>query len=86
MEGGNPDIDAFTKLEGTMKKNLEQIGRTLKGFLLKELHDNNKEIKEKMNIVMAQNKTYVDQSKIHNHLAMGRLYTIQGQIRISAQS
>ena len=43
-----------------MKTKLEQIGTTLKEFLLKELHDNNKEIKEKMNIVMAQNKTYAE--------------------------
>ena len=56
MEAGNPDFDAMTKLEDTMKKKLDQIGTTLKEFLLKELHDNNKEIEEKM----AHNKTYAE--------------------------
>ena len=60
MEAGNPDFDAITKLEDTMKTKLDQIGTSLKEFLLKELHENNKEIDEKMNIVMAQNRTYVE--------------------------
>ena len=60
MEAGNPDFDAITKLEDTMKTKLDQIGTSLKEFLLKELHENNIEIEEKMNIVMAQNRTYAE--------------------------
>ena len=59
-EAGNPDFDAITKLEDTMKTKLDQIGTSLTEFLLKELHENNKEIEEKMNIVMAQNRTYAE--------------------------
>ena len=86
MEAGNPDFDAMTKLEYTMKNKLDQIGTTLKEFLLKKLHENNKEIEEMMNIVMALNKTDAESCNIHNHLVMGRLYTFLGQILISAQS
>ena len=51
-EIGNPDYDAFTKIEESMKKHMEQRGENLMKNLLNELQDSKREMKEKLNHVM----------------------------------
>ena len=40
-EAGNPEYDSMMKLEENMKNKIDQIGKTLKEFLLKQVCDNN---------------------------------------------
>ena len=54
-EVGNPDYDAFAKIEGPMKKYMEQFGENLIKNLLNELQDSKIEMEEKLNHVMIQN-------------------------------
>ena len=54
-EVGNPDYDAFAKIEGPMKKHMEQFGENLIKNLLNELQDSKIEMEEKLNHVMIQN-------------------------------
>ena len=57
-EAGNPDFDNLVKLEVCMIKELDQIGKTIKESILKEIHENNKEIEKKINKVMNQSVPY----------------------------
>ena len=56
-EVSNPDYDAFTKTEGSMKKHREQLGKKLMKNLLNELQDSKREMREKLNHVMIQAKS-----------------------------
>ena len=60
---GNPDYDALTKREDMMKNKLEEVGKTLKESLLREVRDNNKKIEEKMNEMMSENRSYAETVK-----------------------
>ena len=46
-EVGNPDYEALTKVEGLMKKQMEQFGENLMKNLLNELQGSKREIMEK---------------------------------------
>ena len=47
-EAGNPDYDNMMKLEEYMKRELVQMGKTLKDSLVKEIQNNNKMMEEKL--------------------------------------
>ena len=47
-EAGNPDYDNIAKLEECMRKELVQIGKTIKDSLVKEIQNNNKMMEEKL--------------------------------------
>ena len=47
-EAGNPDYDKMMKLEEYMKRELVQMGKTLKDSLMKEIQNNNKMMEEKL--------------------------------------
>ena len=47
-EAGNPDYDKMMKLEEYMKRELVQMGKTLKDSLVKEIQNNNKMMEEKL--------------------------------------
>ena len=49
-QAGNPDFDNLVKLEESMKKELVQLGNSIKESLVKEIQDNNKLIEEKLNL------------------------------------
>ena len=55
---GNPYNDAFTKIEGSKKKHMEQFEENLTKSLLNKLQDRKREMKEKLNHVMTQRKIY----------------------------
>ena len=59
-EVGNPDYDAFTKIEGSMKKYMEQLDENLSKNLLNELQDSKTEMEEKLNHAMIQTKSYAE--------------------------
>ena len=59
-EVGNPDYDALTKIEGSMKKQIKQLGENLMKNLLNELQDSKREMGEKLNHVMIQTKSYAE--------------------------
>ena len=46
-EAGNPDFDNIMKMEECMRKELVQIGETIKDSLVKEIQNNNKMMEEK---------------------------------------
>ena len=46
-----------------MKNKLEEVGKTLKESLLREVRDNNMKIEEKMNEVMRENRSYAETVK-----------------------
>ena len=60
---GNPDYDNITRLEEVMKTKLEELGRNLKESLMKEVKDTNKEVEEKLEKVINDNKTFADSVK-----------------------
>ena len=64
-QAGNPDYDSIVKLEEVMKKQIDQVGDSIKESLLREIHDNKKQIEEKLTQVMNQHKTYAE-SVINN--------------------
>ena len=47
-EAGNPDYDNILKLEEYMKKEIVQLGKSIKESLVKEIKENNKMIEEKL--------------------------------------
>ena len=47
-QAGDPDFDKFKKFEHNMKKELVELGKSLKESLVKEIHENNKLIEEKL--------------------------------------
>ena len=49
---GNPDYGAFPKIEGSMKKYMEQLDENLSKNLLNELQASKTEMEEKLNHVM----------------------------------
>ena len=55
-EVGNPDHDAFTTIEGSMKKHMKQLGKNVMINLLNELQDSKREMEKKLNHVMIQTK------------------------------
>ena len=57
-EVGNPAYDSMVKLEETMTRKIEQIGKTLEHTLLKHVKDNNQQIEERLNEVVNHAKTY----------------------------
>ena len=59
-EVGNPDCDAFTKTEGSMKKHMEQLGENLMKNLFNELQDSKREMEEELNHVMIRTKSYAE--------------------------
>ena len=59
-EVGNPDYDAFTKIEGSMKEHMKQLRENLMKNLLNELQDSKREMEEKINNVMIQTKRYAE--------------------------
>ena len=59
-EVGNPDCDAFTKIEGSMKKHMEQLGENLMKNLFNELQDSKREMEEELNHVMIWTKSYAE--------------------------
>ena len=63
-ETDNPDYDAFSKIEGSMKKHMEQRGENLMKNLLNELQDSKREMEEKLNHVMIQTKVTTNQCKM----------------------
>ena len=59
----NPDYEAVLKLENEMTKKLEQVGNVITVSLLQQVHENNKNMEEKLNHVMTENKSYADTLK-----------------------
>ena len=57
-EAGNPDYDHFTRIEKSIKIQLEQISKSLRTSLSEEVERNNKKIEEKLNHVVALNQSY----------------------------
>ena len=53
----NPDYDAFTKIEGSIKKQMERIGENLMKNLLIELKDSEREMEEKLKHAVIQIKS-----------------------------
>ena len=49
-EAGNPDFDNIVKLEQLMKKQITQMGQSIKESLVKEMKDNNKMMEEKLQL------------------------------------
>ena len=49
-EAGNPDFDNIVKLEELMKKEIIQMGQSIKESLVKEIKDNNKLMEEKLQL------------------------------------
>ena len=70
-EVGNPDYDAFTKIEGSKKKHMEQFGENLMKNLLNELQDSKREMEEKLNHVMVQTKSYAESVQTTSLAIMG---------------
>ena len=62
-EVGNSDYDAFTKIEESVKKQMEQIGEKLMINLLIKLEDSKREMVEKLNHVMIQTKSYAESAQ-----------------------
>ena len=56
----NPDYDAFTKIERSIKKQMEQIGENLMKNLLIELKDSKREMEEKLKHAVIQIKSYAE--------------------------
>ena len=59
-EVGNPDYNALTKTEGSMKKQMEQLGENLIKNLLNELQDSKRTMEEKLNHGIIQAKRYAE--------------------------
>ena len=59
-EVGNPDHDAFTIIEGSMKKRMKKLGENVMKNLLNELQDSKREMEKKLNHVMIQTKSYAE--------------------------
>ena len=78
-EAGKPDYDAFTKIEWSMKKHMEQLGENLMKNLLNEIQDSKREMEEKLNHVMIQTKSYAQSVQIPHKrkikLPMGHILT-----------
>ena len=47
-QAGDPDFDKFKKFEHNMKKELVELGKSLKESLVKEIHEKHKLIEEKL--------------------------------------
>ena len=62
-EAGNPDYEAVVQLESVMKRNLEQVGDSIKESLLMEVHENNKKVEVKFNEIMKENRSYAETLK-----------------------
>ena len=52
-QAGNPDFDNLVKLEKYMKKEITDLGKSIKESLVKEIQENNKLIEEKLSIKQA---------------------------------
>ena len=57
---GNPDYDAMTKLEESMKNKFVQVEKTLKESLVKEVHGRSKQLEEKHDKVGKENRSYAE--------------------------
>ena len=57
-EAGYPDYDNIIQLKVYMKKELDLTGKNIKEPLLREVQENNKQIKEKLNRVINQGPTH----------------------------
>ena len=61
------DYDALIKMERSIKKKRSKLGKNLMINLLKELEDSKREIKENLNQVMNQIKSYAESVKMPHH-------------------
>ena len=52
--------DHLVKTEWCLNRNLESFGQRMKGILLKEVYGNLKKIKEKLNQVICESRSYAD--------------------------
>ena len=57
-EIGNPEYDTLHELENSMKKKLDQVGKSLEDKLLRQIEDNNRKMDEKLSEVLTHSKTY----------------------------
>ena len=87
-EVGNPDYDALTKIEGSMKRQMEQLGENLMKNLLNELQDSKRKMEEKLNHVMIQTKSYaesVQKKKRRNSVPRTSLSTVLKNLLVTTR-
>ena len=59
----NAEMKTVRKFERIMRENLDQVEKNLKESLFLQVKENNKQINEKLNEVLEQNKTFADAVK-----------------------